>query len=68
MSFSDNIEQFEHEIDSPDFEKHDKYNFEVTLDVFPSTEDKKNIFMLEMFGFIPSSLQINEQKIGRAHV
>jgi hypothetical protein len=60
MSFSDTIEQFEHEIDSPDFEQHDKYNFEVTLDVFPS-EEKKDIFLLEMYGFIPRSLQINEQ-------
>jgi len=61
MSFSDKLEQFEHDIDSPDFERHDRFNFEVKLDyeIDPS-EEKKIIYMLEMYGFIPKSLHINE--------
>lgn len=68
MSFSDNIEQFEHfdEIDSPEFERHDRYNFEVSLDYLIDSKQDKNIFMLEMFGFIPHSLQINEQTYSRS--
>ena len=64
------LTEFDHfdEIDSPEFERHDRYNFEVSLDyLINSKEDKKNIFMLEMFGFIPNSLQINEHTYSQSN-
>ncbi|TFG16467.1 MAG: hypothetical protein EU530_11780 [Promethearchaeota archaeon] len=65
----DHIGQFEHfdEIDSPEFERHDKHNFEVALDYLIDSKKDKNIFMLEMFGFIPNSLQINEQTYSQSN-
>ncbi|MBN2154660.1 MAG: hypothetical protein JW776_01270 [Candidatus Lokiarchaeota archaeon] len=61
MSGSDKIEHFEHEIESPEFERHDRYNFEVKLDYTIEPSQRKNGFLLEMFCFLPKSLHINEE-------
>jgi hypothetical protein len=66
MSFSDKLEQFEHFIETSSIEKHSKYDFEVLIDYEIDESKKKNHFMLEMFYFIPKSLQINKDTYSKS--
>ncbi|MHA1149773.1 MAG: hypothetical protein ACTSR8_16175 [Promethearchaeota archaeon] len=50
-------------------ERHDLYNFESKIDYIldRSPEDKKNDYLLEIFFFIPETLQINKESYSKEH-